>query len=130
MRHGFFHSIAILPDPRYARMCRASKLENASPIQQLDHAPGGGHLVTLTDPAGWPVNLIFGQNDTDSATPREDFPELLINSEKSKNRLGACHRFTRGPAAVFRVSKKGPPLSSCPQPHPPTHRTVGLQDGR
>ncbi|KAG4431207.1 hypothetical protein IFR05_013314 [Cadophora sp. M221] len=83
----------------YADLERASKMPNASIIQQLDHAPGGGQLVTIYDPGNFPINLIFGQNLSDG-NKHEGFPTLLFNTEKEKARLGAFQRFTRGPAAV------------------------------
>ncbi|KAK4935607.1 hypothetical protein LTR10_023368 [Elasticomyces elasticus] len=91
----------------HADLERASKLGNGTPIQDLHDAPGGGKLVTIYDPAGWPINLIFGQDDQTTKDSGVVFPELLMNTENVKTRLGACHRFSRGPAAVFRVGHFG-----------------------
>lgn len=57
--------------------------------------------MTLKDPEGYPVNLLFGQ------TPAEKgpFPEkLTINYEAEKPRIRKFQRFNPGPAAVYKAS--------------------------
>ncbi|KAF3916490.1 hypothetical protein ABW20_dc0100719 [Dactylellina cionopaga] len=80
---------------------RAAKL-GSTEITELKDAPGGGHMVTVHDPEGFPVNFIHG------ATPRPQpikAPEeaLQVNDEFSKPRKGAFQRFEPGPAAVHKV---------------------------
>ncbi|KAF3214665.1 hypothetical protein TWF106_009022 [Orbilia oligospora] len=84
---------------------RASKLGN-SPIIELKQAPGGGHMTTVHDPEGFPVNFIYG------ASPRpqpkkKPLEALQINDEFSKPRKGAFQRFKPGPAAVHKLGHFG-----------------------
>ena len=63
-------------------------------------APGGGHIATILDPEGFPVNFIYGQ------TPAQpgDMPEKLVfNDESTKARVRKFQRFEPGPAAVHKV---------------------------
>jgi hypothetical protein len=79
---------------------RAAQLPTASKIQELSDAPGGGSMVTLTDPEGFPVNLIFGQQKAE----RGEYPEkLTVNYEEEKPRIRRFQRFQPGPAAVHKV---------------------------
>lgn len=79
---------------------RAAKLPTASNIQALSDAPGGGSMVTFTDPEGFPVNLIFGQE----VAEKGEYPEkLTINYEDEKPRIRRFQRFQPGPAAVHKV---------------------------
>lgn len=72
----------------------------AGKIQELSDAPGGGFMVTLTDPEGFPVNLMFGQE----AAEKGEYPEkLTVNYEDEKPRIRRFQRFQRGPAAVHKV---------------------------
>ncbi|BCS30688.1 uncharacterized protein APUU_80991A [Aspergillus puulaauensis] len=115
-RHHYDYVVEIGDQPKFlggsftveslADLERATQLDNASPIQQLHDAPGGGQLVTILDPGGFPINLIFGQQRNEDLEPKAP-PQLLLNGEKVKSRLGACQRFTRGPAAVYRVGHFG-----------------------
>ena len=60
-------------------------------------------MVTMNDLDGFPINLIYGQvqdAQDESRIPRE----LVLNYEIKKERIGAYQRFTKGPAAVHRVS--------------------------
>ncbi|KAI1776941.1 trihydroxytoluene oxygenase [Hypoxylon cercidicola] len=88
----------------YSDLERAAKRQNATPIQKLEDAPGGGFLVTIYDPAGFPINLLWGQMSERLA---EQKPNIDFNYEKEKHRLGAYQRFKRGPAAVYRVGHFG-----------------------
>lgn len=63
-------------------------------------APGGGHIVTVTDPEGFPVNLIYGQTLTSVSRKPEN---LLVNTESEKPRVRKFQRFEPGPAAVHKV---------------------------
>jgi hypothetical protein len=83
---------------------RAAKREGASPIQELSDAPGRGYILTLHDPEGYPVNLMWGQ------TPAEvgKLPKTLIhNYETEKPRTREFLRFSPGPAAVHKLGHFG-----------------------
>lgn len=80
---------------------RATNLPNAGRIQNLSDAPGGGQMVTVTDPEGYPLNLMYG------AIPVkvDKFPEKIIhNTESEKPRQRKFARFQPGPAEVHKVS--------------------------
>lgn len=83
---------------------RASKLPFATAIEKLD-TPGGGELVTLTDPVGHKVLLVFGQTKKEVELP--DLEKLTVNYEDEKPRKGRFQRFTRGPALVHRWGHYG-----------------------
>lgn len=75
-------------------------LPTASSIQNLSNSPGGGFIVRLTDPEGFPVNLMFGQVPAEKG----EYPEkLTINYEEDKPRIRRFQRFKPGPAAVHKV---------------------------
>lgn len=68
----------------------------------MKDAPGGGYILTFTDPENIPVNLIFGQSP---AEPKEYPEKLIINHENDKPRVLKFQRFDPGPAAVHKVFK-------------------------
>ena len=71
----------------------------------MEEAPGGGYLLTVIDPEGFPINLIYGQ------TPKErgQMPEVLeTNYEVEKPRVARFQRFKPGPAAIHKVSFRPP----------------------
>lgn len=69
-------------------------------IEEMKDAPGGGHIASILDPEGFPVNFIYGQTP---AQP-QDMPEkLLFNDESTKPRARKFQRFEPGPAAVHKV---------------------------
>ena len=70
-------------------------------VEELVDAPGGGHLVTLEDPEGFPISLVYGQT---SAEPRAIPAKIPFNEENDKPRIRAFQRFKPGPAAVYKVS--------------------------
>ncbi|KAJ5744263.1 hypothetical protein N7533_009133 [Penicillium manginii] len=83
---------------------RASKLPSASSIEKLSDSPGGGFIVKLTDPEGFPVNLMYGQ----APAEKGEYPEkLTINYEKDKPRIRKFQRFEPGPAAVHKLGHFG-----------------------
>jgi len=83
---------------------RAAKLPTASPINELNDAPGGGHMVTITDPEGFPINLLHGQ----TPKPAGPMPEILsTNYEVEKPRVAKFQRFKPGPAAVHKLGHFG-----------------------
>lgn len=83
---------------------KAAALPSAGPIEELTDAPGGGHMVTLHDPEGFPINLIYGQ----TPATRGDLPEKIIyNDETDKPRVRKFNRFEPGPAAVHKLGHYG-----------------------
>ncbi|KAF2032958.1 Glyoxalase/Bleomycin resistance protein/Dihydroxybiphenyl dioxygenase [Setomelanomma holmii] len=88
----------------YADLEKASEVDGAGPIQDLSDAPGGGYLVTLVDPEGFPINLIHGQMKKEPGP----FPEILTtNYEHEKPRIARFQRFKPGPAAVHKLGHYG-----------------------
>ncbi|KAH5512544.1 hypothetical protein HBI52_122750 [Parastagonospora nodorum] len=88
----------------FAELEKAARVAGASEIIDLSSAPGGGHLVTLHDPEGFPINLIFGQAKK-AAGP---YPEILTtNYEAEKPRVARFQRFKPGPAAVHKLGHYG-----------------------
>lgn len=79
---------------------RATELPNAGEIQELIDTPGKGHLITFTDPDGFPVNLMYGAK---SVAERSSPEKLIYNYESEKPRVRKFQRFTPGPAAVYKV---------------------------
>lgn len=76
-------------------------MPGATKIEELTDAPGRGSRVTIFDPEGFPVNLVFGQEIAETTA----FPKKLVyNWEQDKPREGAFQRFSAGPAAVHKVS--------------------------
>ncbi|CAG8088878.1 unnamed protein product [Penicillium olsonii] len=88
----------------YQDLERATQLSTAGKIEELSNAPGGGYLVTLTDPEGFAVNLIYAQTPAASGP----YPEILeINYETEKPRVRRFQRFQPGPAAVHKLGHYG-----------------------
>jgi hypothetical protein len=74
-------------------------------IENIASAPGGGKLVTVEDPEGFPVNFIYGQSvpETTYKTPEQ----LVFNDETHKPRQRKFQRFAPGPAEVFKLGHFG-----------------------
>lgn len=88
----------------YAELEKAAKVPGAGSIEELKDAPGGGHLITLHDPEGFPISLIHGQ---EKKTPGP-YPEILTtNYEHEKPRVARFQRFKPGPAAVHKLGHYG-----------------------
>ncbi|KAJ6155629.1 hypothetical protein N7470_006195 [Penicillium chermesinum] len=88
----------------YDDLEKASRLPTASEIQELKDAPGGGLLVTVTDPEGLPVNLLYGAK---SERPEGKMEKLVYNYESEKPRVRKFQRFQVGPAAVYKLGHYG-----------------------
>ena len=87
-----------------AELEKAAKVPGAGSITSLDDAPGGGHIITLHDPEGFPVNLMYGQTP---ATQGDRPEQLIYNDETNKPRVRRFNRFTPGPAAVHKLGHYG-----------------------
>ncbi|KAL2871259.1 2,4,5-trihydroxytoluene oxygenase [Aspergillus lucknowensis] len=83
---------------------RAANLPNASAISKLN-APGGGEIVTLLDPVGHQVHLVYGQEKRAPEDPKME--KLTVNYEDEKPRKGRFQRFKPGPAPVHRWGHYG-----------------------
>ncbi|KAJ2996955.1 hypothetical protein NUW58_g809 [Xylaria curta] len=86
----------------YEDLERATKLPGSSDIQKLVDAPGGGFFVTIHDPEGFPINLIYGQEERE-VSEEEQPKKLAYNFEIEKPRVREFLRFKPGPAAVHKV---------------------------
>ncbi|GKU16384.1 unnamed protein product [Fusarium langsethiae] len=87
-------------------LIRAAKIPSATPILKLD-APGGGEVVTLTDPIGHLVHLVYGQTRRPHGPLDGGLAKLTVNYEDEKPRKGRFQRFERGPALVHRWGHYG-----------------------
>ncbi|MCJ1303618.1 hypothetical protein MMC08_006428 [Hypocenomyce scalaris] len=92
--HGVsrFGGAAYLVEP-HSKLARAATIPGASPIHALD-APGGGEIVTLTDPVGHQVHLIWGERETAAATPPPHVAKPVVNFEDSKSARGHWYTST------------------------------------
>ncbi|KAF3391180.1 Metapyrocatechase 2, partial [Talaromyces pinophilus] len=88
----------------YQDLEKAAQLPMAGKIQEMKDAPGGGYILTFTDPENIPVNLIFDQSP---AEPKGYPEKLIINHENDKPRALKFQRFDPGPAAVHKLGHFG-----------------------
>ena len=73
-------------------------------IEEMKDAPGGGYLVSIIDPEGFPVNFVCGQEPG----PAGEMPEKLVfNDESTKPRQRKFQRFEPGPAAIHKLGHFG-----------------------
>jgi catechol 2,3-dioxygenase-like lactoylglutathione lyase family enzyme len=78
---------------------RISRSDGASDIEDLD-APGGGKRVRLTEPNGYQIEVIFGQEQQQEIA----VPRFGINTAAARDsRLGELTRIERGPSHVKRL---------------------------
>ncbi|KAI8669823.1 hypothetical protein NCS56_00785500 [Fusarium sp. Ph1] len=83
---------------------RAAKISRASSIEDMTSAPGGGKLLTITDPEGYLFNIVWGQQPAQAKTAPEKLP---LNYEVEKERVRKFQRFQPGPAAVHKLGYFG-----------------------
>ena len=90
-----------------AELLKASRIAGAGPIRDLSdsESPGGGRIVTLHDPEGFPVSFVYGIEPA----PKHDYPEKVIYNYEGddKPRVRKFNRFTPGPAAVHKLGHYG-----------------------
>ncbi|KAJ5365230.1 Glyoxalase/Bleomycin resistance protein/Dihydroxybiphenyl dioxygenase [Penicillium concentricum] len=84
---------------------KAASLPTASPVQDLSDAPGGGFLVTITDPEGFPFNVAFGQKPIDAGVKHPE--QVVLNYTGDKARRREFNRFEPGPAGVHKLGHFG-----------------------
>ena len=87
-----------------AELEKAARIHGATEITTCE-GPGGGEMLTLTDPAGHLVHLIFGQQE--KAKDEMKLPKLVLNFEDEKPRKANFQRFEPGPAPVYRWGHYG-----------------------
>ncbi|KAF2808805.1 trihydroxytoluene oxygenase [Mytilinidion resinicola] len=73
-------------------------------VEEMSDAPGGGHIVSVEDPEGFPVNFIFGQSKPET---RKMPGKLRMNDESTKARVKQFQRFEPGPAEVYKLGHFG-----------------------
>jgi len=88
----------------YEDLEKARKLPEATEIEKLTDAPGGGFRITFKDPEGFPMNLVYGQEPAETGKLPT---KLVYNFENEKTRVGAFQRFHDGPAAVHKLGHYG-----------------------
>ncbi|KAH8689430.1 Glyoxalase/Bleomycin resistance protein/Dihydroxybiphenyl dioxygenase [Talaromyces proteolyticus] len=83
---------------------KAARLPTTGKIKEMTDAPGGGHIITLTDPEGFPISLFYGQKPAETG----DYPKkIVLNYEVEKPRARMFNRFSPGPAAVHKLGHYG-----------------------
>lgn len=83
---------------------KAARIEGASQIKPFE-APGAGEIVTLTDPAGFHVHLVYGQEE--KQVEEMQLKKLVVNYEDEKPRKGKFQRFQPGPAPIHKWGHYG-----------------------
>lgn len=88
-----------------AELLKAAAIPGAGEVEDLSDAPGGGRMVTLWDPEGFPISFIFGAEPA----PKQDYPKKVIYNYEGddKPRVRKFNRFTPGPAAVHKLGHYG-----------------------
>lgn len=74
-------------------------------IEEIKNAPGGGHIITVEDPQGFPVSFMHGQSQ--STIPLKTVERLVLNDETHKPRERKFQRFEPGPAEVYKLGHFG-----------------------
>jgi hypothetical protein len=87
---------------------RASKLPGGGPIRDSD-LPGGGKIVTVIDPEGVPINIIYGYETVQRGEPRATISDINHpnESDDAKPRRGTFQRIPPGPASVHKLGHFG-----------------------
>lgn len=81
----------------------AAALPSASNIVDSD-TPGGGSTVTLKDPTGHNVILVFGKKQL---PVQAALREIELNSAQVKHRRGVFQRFKPGPSPIHKLGHYG-----------------------
>lgn len=76
----------------------------------MNIAPGGGHIITVEDPEGFPVSFMYGQSQ--NMTPQRAPEKLVFNDESYKPRARKFQRFDPGPAEVYKLGHFGMVVST------------------
>jgi catechol 2,3-dioxygenase-like lactoylglutathione lyase family enzyme len=78
---------------------RLARLPAASAIEPLQ-LPGGGEVVRLTDPSGFQVEAVFGQQRIAALAHREPLP---LNEPGRARRINATHRLVAAAPEVLKL---------------------------
>ncbi|KAL1857771.1 hypothetical protein Plec18167_001827 [Paecilomyces lecythidis] len=100
---SFFGGAAYVVDSR-EQLEKAHKYLGGTIPRSLD-GPGGGEVVSLTDPLGNYVHLIWGWQEKQRQSI--ELEKLDVNYEDEKPRKGRFHRFKPGPAPIHRWGHYG-----------------------
>lgn len=100
---SFFGGAAYAVESR-EELEKAHRQYGVTSIQPVN-GPGGGEQVTLTDPLGNPVHLIWGWQEKEQQPM--NLERLTVNYEDDKPRKGRFQRFKPGPAPVHRWGHYG-----------------------
>lgn len=88
----------------------AASKPGATSIQDSD-APGGGQIVTLTDPNGFKVGFVYGQKlreeDTSEIHLEQKSDQLPSNTTVQQPRRGVFRRFKQGASPVHKLGHYG-----------------------
>ncbi|KAL2788647.1 Glyoxalase/Bleomycin resistance protein/Dihydroxybiphenyl dioxygenase [Aspergillus keveii] len=88
---------------------KTSKLPGAGEIEQLKDAPGGGFLVTVTDPEGYPMNVVWGQAEVQ---PESTFcPEKVVLNFPQAAQVLHLHFFNIVPTDFVYMEQDGHRIS-------------------
>lgn len=89
---------------------KAASNPSASTIQDSE-APGGGKVVTVTDPNGFTVGFVHGQKLRESDAVHGhlelEHDPLSFNTIDNKPRRGVFRRFKQGPSPVHKLGHYG-----------------------
>ncbi|KIV96560.1 hypothetical protein PV10_00409 [Exophiala mesophila] len=89
---------------------KAASNPSASPILDSE-APGGGKVVTMTDPNGFTVGFVHGQKVRESDAVHghleQEQDPLSFNTTDNKPRRGVFRRFKQGPSPVHKLGHYG-----------------------
>ncbi|HZR02779.1 MAG TPA: VOC family protein, partial [Burkholderiales bacterium] len=77
----------------------AARIPGAHGPRPID-APGGGMSISLRDPDGIPVEVVYGIAPAQPLPMREP---LSINYAREKHRRGGTQRISKGPAQILRL---------------------------
>ncbi|OJJ37488.1 hypothetical protein ASPWEDRAFT_108363, partial [Aspergillus wentii DTO 134E9] len=86
---------------------RAAALPNAGPVRKLADAPGAGSMVTITDPDGFPFNVIYDQGPINSSREQPKQEKTVLSFPSEKPRVRQFNQFKPGPAAVYKLGHFG-----------------------
>ncbi len=85
--------------------------DNAGAEVHESSEPGGGSVVTLTDPDGYRIDIVHGMERVE---PEQIRPPLVLNYAHEKGRINETQRPEVGPAQIKRLGHVGIKVSSLP----------------
>lgn len=85
--------------------------KNGAEVRESDE-PGGGSVVSLTDPDGYRVEIVHGMSRVEPEVLR---PPLVLNYANEKRRINETQRPKVGPAEIKRLGHVGIKVSTLPR---------------